>query len=245
MKITVVKDYEEMSRAAALFIEEDVRNHPQLTLGLATGGTPLGTYRHLVRGYEERGVDYSRVTTFNLDEYVGLPRTHTQSYHSFMKEHLFSHMPFGKTYIPNGEAEDLKEECLAYERLIEKEGPPDIQLLGIGSNGHIGFNEPGASFDGETHVETLTETTRRSNARFFPSLEEVPTRAITMGVGSILKSRKILLLASGYRKKEAIQRLLSGESDESFPASALYHHENVTLIVDEEAYGKGVEESAE
>ncbi|SIS40883.1 glucosamine-6-phosphate deaminase [Salimicrobium flavidum] len=245
MKIKVVKDYEEMSREAALFIEKNVRENPQLTLGLATGGTPLGTYRFLAQGHRERKMDYSRVTTFNLDEYVGLPKNHEHSYHSFMQKHLFSLVPFGRTYIPNGEAADLEEECIAYERLIEKEGPPDIQLLGIGSNGHIGFNEPGASFEGETHVETLAETTRKANARFFPSPEDVPKEAITMGIGSILKSRKILLLASGLRKNEAIRRLLKGEMDESFPASALYHHENVTLIVDEEAYGKGVEDIAE
>ncbi|WP_347862146.1 glucosamine-6-phosphate deaminase [Salimicrobium sp. PL1-032A] len=242
MKVKVVKNYEEMSREAAFFIEREVRNNPESKLGLATGGTPLGTYRHLVEGYRERQVDYSGVTTFNLDEYVNLPREHEQSYHSFMEKHLFSHVPFRATYLPNGEAEDLEEECAAYEKLMETEGPIDVQLLGIGENGHIGFNEPGASFRSDTHIEKLTETTREANARFFSSMEEVPERAITMGISSILKSGKILLLASGPQKADAIEHLLSGDIDETFPASALYHHADVTLIVDEDAYRKGVDE---
>ncbi|SDJ31746.1 glucosamine-6-phosphate deaminase [Salimicrobium halophilum] len=243
MKVKVVKDYEEMSQEAAYFLEDEVKNNPASKLGLATGGTPRGTYHHLVKGYRERGVDYSQVTTFNLDEYVNLPRNHEQSYHTFMEKHLFSHIPFHATYLPNGQAEDLEAECAAYEKLIETEGPPDVQLLGIGENGHIGFNEPGASFGSTTHIAELTDTTRQANARFFSSLEEVPKQAITMGISSILKSKKILLLVSGSAKEAAIERLLTGEVDEGFPASVLYRHADVTLIVDEDAYRKDVDES--
>ncbi|SIS81336.1 glucosamine-6-phosphate deaminase [Salimicrobium salexigens] len=245
MEVIVVKNYEEMSRKAASVIEEKVNAEPDCVLGLATGGTPLGTYEQLIEGHRSRGIDYSGVTTFNLDEYVGLPRDHSQSYHTFMQEQLFSHIPFLNTYIPNGEAEDLDKECREYEALLDKEGPANIQLLGIGSNGHIGFNEPGASFEAGTHVEKLDQVTREANARFFPSLEAVPTEAVTMGIASILKSEEILLLASGANKQEAIRRLLKGEVGEMFPASALYNHKHVTLIVDEEAYGKGVDASAE
>ncbi len=238
MKVIVADNYEQLSAMAAEVIEDQVNMKSGSVIGLATGGTPLGTYKHLIKGFRERSVDYSQVSTFNLDEYVGLDENHPKSYHQFMQQNLFNHLNINqsRTYIPNGNAESLDEECLLYEQLIEEIGPPDLQLLGIGENGHIGFNEPGSSFQGITHIEQLDESTREANARFFNSVEEVPLEAITMGIGSILKSNAILLLASGEHKSKAISRLLEGEADEQFPASALLEHPNVTLVVDRAAY---------
>ncbi|RWZ60620.1 glucosamine-6-phosphate deaminase [Halobacillus fulvus] len=244
MKIIVTKDYESLSLRACQLIEEEVERRPDAVLGLATGSTPLGTYKQMIRSYKHGRTDYQHVTTFNLDEYVGLTGDHPQSYRFFMEEQLFKYLnvPSNHTYIPNGTADDMEEECERYERLIDEIGPPDLQLLGIGQNGHIGFNEPGTPFDSETHLIKLAESTRKANARFFDTLEDVPTRAITMGIRSILKSKRILLLASGERKAEAIYRLLNEVVDEKFPASSLNRHADVTLIVDEKAYHK-VEET--
>ncbi|MCD5325883.1 MULTISPECIES: glucosamine-6-phosphate deaminase [Pontibacillus] len=238
MNIIVTKDEQEMSQKAADLLQQRNKPESECVLGLATGGTPLGTYQELIRRYESGEMDFSNVTTLNLDEYVGVPKSHPQSYRSFMQENLFKHvnMDTRKAHIPDGQAVDLKEECARYEALIEEVGPPDIQLLGIGHNGHIGFNEPGSSFESETHVVELADSTREANARFFTSIEEVPTKAITMGIQSIMKAKKIVLIASGEKKADAIQKLLSQDVSEDFPASALHRHPDVTLIVDLAAY---------
>ncbi|KIL49533.1 glucosamine-6-phosphate deaminase [Jeotgalibacillus soli] len=238
MNIIVADHYEALSKEAAKIIEEQLQTKLGSVLGLATGSTPLGLYEELIQGHRERDVSYKHVHTLNLDEYVGLDKHHPQSYHVFMNKRLFNHIniPLKQTHIPSGDASSLLDECKRYELVIDEVGPPDIQVLGIGQNGHIGFNEPGSSFAGITHITELAHSTREANARFFSSPEDVPTHAITMGIKSILKSKHILLLASGAKKAAAIQRLLTGEANEAFPASALYGHPNVTLIVDKEAY---------
>ncbi|MCA0970911.1 glucosamine-6-phosphate deaminase [Halobacillus litoralis] len=245
MNIIVTETKEQLSEQACSIFEAQVKADPESVLGLATGSTPLGTYEKLIEGYKKGNADYQRVKTLNLDEYVGLGPDHPESYRTFMEENLFGHLNIdaANTYIPDGTADDLEKECLRYEEVIEKVGPPDIQLLGIGENGHIGFNEPGSSFDTPTHIVELAASTREANARFFPSIEDVPKQAVTMGIRSILKSKRIVLIASGERKARAIERLLAGEIDEAFPASALKNHDDVTLIVDRNAYqfvdGKG------
>ncbi|MGP4067095.1 glucosamine-6-phosphate deaminase [Halobacillus sp. B29] len=240
MKIWVSQDYQSLSQKACGVIEDEVTRNPAAVLGLATGSTPLQTYHEMVEGYKRRSVDYRHISTINLDEYVGLGEKDPQSYHFFMKKHLFDKININpaRTYIPNGLAEDLEDECRRYEQLIDQIGPPDLQILGIGENGHIGFNEPHTSFKSETHMIKLAESTRKANARFFESLENVPRKAITMGIQSILKSKKILLLASGENKAEAISSLLKEPPSEDMPASALCYHEDVTLLVDKEAYKK-------
>ncbi|MEL3971150.1 glucosamine-6-phosphate deaminase [Rossellomorea oryzaecorticis] len=245
MKIIVKDNYKGLSRFAAECIQKQVQYNPGSVLGLATGSTPLGLYERLVQDYKVGGTDYSKVSTINLDEYVGLSKTHPQSYHMFMKENLFSlvNIASRNTYIPDGKAKHLEEECKRYDRIINTIGPPDLLILGIGENGHIGFNEPGSSFEGQTHIVELKESTRRANARLFSSIEEVPKQAITMGIKSILYSKKILLLASGEKKKEAIGQLLTGKIDEQFPASALHLHPNVTVVVDELAYNRQISEA--
>ncbi|GGD11164.1 glucosamine-6-phosphate deaminase [Pontibacillus salipaludis] len=240
MKIIVTKDDQEMSQKAADLLQQCMEENEESVLGLATGGTPRGTYQELIRRYKAGELDFSHVTALNLDEYVGVDKDHPQSYHTFMKEQLFQHVNIDieKAHIPNGQAPNLQEECERYEALIEQVGPPHIQLLGIGHNGHIGFNEPGSSFTSETHVVELAESTRVANARFFESKSDVPSQAITMGIQSIMKSERIVLIASGEKKADAIRRLLSQEVSEDFPASALHSHPDVTLIVDLSAYQK-------
>ncbi|OCA91706.1 glucosamine-6-phosphate deaminase [Pseudobacillus wudalianchiensis] len=240
MKIIKVKDYKELSETAARLILEKVRANPQLVLGLATGGTPEGMYEQLVTDHRTAGTSYQQITTFNLDEYAGLPREDRNSYYTYMRQQLFDHIdiPEENVHLPNGETEDLQAECRHYEQLIKEAGDVDLQILGIGGNGHIGFNEPGTSFDSVTHVVTLDESTREANARYFSSLDEVPTHAVTMGIQTIMRAKEIVLLVSGESKADAIVRLLTEEANESFPASALLTHPNVTLIVDEEALKK-------
>ncbi|WP_353477918.1 glucosamine-6-phosphate deaminase [Halobacillus sp. ACCC02827] len=239
VQLIIVDDYKKMSERAKDIIVHQIDKKPETVLGLATGGTPIGTYKELIRANGENTVDFSKVSTINLDEYIGLDEEHPKSYRYFMKNELFLHINIDEanTYVPKGTCEDLDKECRRYESLIEDIGPPDLQLLGIGENGHIGFNEPGSSMESETHVVELTPSTRTANARFFNTKEEVPTHAITMGIRSIMKSERILLLASGKRKRKAIARLLEGEVDVNFPASVLMNHPNVTLILDKEAYG--------
>ncbi|GEL77775.1 glucosamine-6-phosphate deaminase [Tenuibacillus multivorans] len=232
MKKINVKSYEELSRIAAGFVSDLILAKPDATLGLATGSTPVGLYNQLIAMVQKRDIRFSQVKTFNLDEYVGLNRSHPQSYFRFMQEHLFEKVdiPFYQIHIPNGEAIDLQEECQRYERLIEENGPIDLQILGLGVNGHIGFNEPGTSFNSRTHVVSLAPSTREANARFFSSIEDVPDQAITMGIDTIMRSRHIVLLAYGDRKQEAIRRLFDGDVDEDFPASILKKHPNVTVL---------------
>lgn len=237
MKIIEVKNYQQMSERAAQYIIEKVSMFPKLKLGLATGSTPIGTYQKLIEDHQKNGTSYQRVTTFNLDEYIGLAGNHPNSYRYFMNQQLFDHIDIKKTrtYVPSGVAVDLKRECQHYEDLIEEHGGIDLQILGIGSNGHIGFNEPGTSFHSKTHIVDLAPSTIKANARFFNRVENVPTRAITMGISTIMKSKEILLLISGESKSEAVLRLLTGEVTESFPASVLKNHPYVTIIADEAA----------
>lgn len=237
MKIIEVQDYAEMSQRAAEYIIEKIKQNPQITLGLATGGTPVGTYQRLIDDHQQNGTSYREITTFNLDEYVGLSGDNKNSYRYFMDEQLFNHVNINKekTHVPSGISKDLAEECQQYEQSLDQHGGIDLQVLGIGSNGHIGFNEPGTSFQTTTHVVDLAPSTIEANARFFNSVEEVPTKAVTMGIATIMKSKEILLLVSGESKNAAVQELLNGEVTEEFPASILKNHPGVTIIADKAA----------
>lgn len=237
MKIYAAKDYEDLSRQAANLISAQIIMKPNAVLGLATGSTPVGAYSQLIRRFEEGNLDFSHVWSVNLDEYKGLSGDHDQSYRYFMNHNLFDHVNIDKenTYVPDGLAEDAEAECVRYDALIRKLGGTDLQLLGIGGNGHIGFNEPCDVFEKGTHVVTLTEATRQSNARFFNSIEEVPTHALTMGIGGIMSAKKILLLASGEAKAKALYDSCFGPVTPGVPASVLQLHGDVTVIADEAA----------
>ena len=237
MLVLVTKDYDEMSKEAAKRVAAMVRKKPDCVLGLATGSTPIGLYKELVRMHKEEGLDFSKVTTFNLDEYVGLPPEHNQSYHYFMWENLFKHINIDprNVYIPQGMAENVDEFCEWYENRIKEVGGIDLQILGIGSNGHIAFNEPGSSLGSRTRIKTLKESTRRDNARFFSSIDEVPKYAITMGIGTIMEAQEIILLASGKNKADALKKTVEGPITAMCPASALQLHRKATIIADEEA----------
>ncbi len=238
MKTVICKTYEEISKAAAEEIASIIKEKPKATLGLATGSTPVGMYRELINKYENGELDFSEVTTFNLDEYYPISKDNDQSYDYFMRKNLFDHINIsqGKTNIPNGSAADPIAECEKYENKIEENGAVDIQVLGIGQNGHIGFNEPGDYLHTVTHITDLTESTINANARFFESESDVPKKALTMGIGTILKAKKILLLANGRSKHEAISALLDDKITTAIPATLLKTHPNVILICDEEAY---------
>ena len=241
MKLIVEKNYDGISKRAAEIILEEIKRNREAILGLATGSTPIGTYRELIKAYDEKKVDFSKIVSFNLDEYIGLSPEDTNSYRYFMDDNLFKHINIKKenTYVPDGMAKDLGEYCKAYDRLIEEKGGIDIQILGIGSNGHIAFNEPNESLALGTNVVDLKESTIKDNARFFDSIEAVPKKAITMGIGSIFKAKKIILLASGESKREIMNQLLNNsEITTKLPASILLLHRDVTVIVDEKAYGK-------
>jgi len=254
MRVIICEDYAQLSKTAAQIIARQVRSKPTTVLGLATGSTPLGTYRELIRMHREEGLDFSRVTTFNLDEYLGLPPDHPQSYHKFMWDNLFSKINIDpqRVHIPNGLAEDLDAECRNYEEAIRQAGGIDLQLLGLGRDGHIGFNEPSSSLGSRTRIKTLTEETVRDNARFFEREEEVPRFAITMGVGTIMEARKILLLAAGQSKAQAVKATIEGPVTAEFTASVLQLHPRVGIVIDEDAssllkrrsYYKYVEEKA-
>lgn len=237
MKIIKVSNSTELAKAAGDMIAEKVRANPEIVLGLATGGTPIGTYEYLIEDHKKNGTSYSKASSVNLDEYIGLPKTDPNSYYSFMKTNLFDHLDIqpDRTFIPDGSAADLEAECANYEKKIAGLGGVDLQLLGIGRNGHIAFNEPGTSFESRTHVISLAEDTIKDNARFFSSPEDVPTKAITMGIATILESKEIILLAYGKSKAEALHSLVKGEITEDFPASVLQRHGNVTIIADEDA----------
>lgn len=232
MEIIKVNSYEEMSQKASEILQKQLLEKQNSVLGLATGSTPIGLYEHLIELNKEGKISFKDVVTFNLDEYVGLERTHNQSYYYFMQEQLFKHVDIKEEniHIPSGVAEDLEAECKRYEEQLKALGPVDLQVLGVGVNGHIGFNEPGTDFSSRTHIVELDQSTREANARFFNNIDEVPTHAITMGIQSIMDSKKILLLAFGESKKDAIERLLSGEVTEDLPVSVLNKHSNVTVI---------------
>lgn len=238
-----MNDYQEMSATASTYIGNQIRNNRHLILGLATGGTPKKTYELLIEDHKKNGTSYRNVTSFNLDEYIGLSQEDHNSYHYYMNQSLFKYIDMNpkNIYIPNGLAENIEGECEEYEQKITAQGGIDLQLLGIGANGHIGFNEPGTSFSSQTHIVELTSSTRMANARFFDSIQQVPTHAITMGIASIMASKEILLLISGEEKRDALKRLLTEEAPtENFPASILRKHPCVTIIADKEAL-KGLE----
>ncbi|MDA3130882.1 glucosamine-6-phosphate deaminase [Aliibacillus thermotolerans] len=237
MHIIKVKNDRELSDKASDFLLEEIKRNPKAVLGLATGSTPEGTYRELIKKIKKEKLDVSQLTTINLDEYVGLSEDHPSSYHAYMNHHLFKPLGLTKeqTHIPKGDAPDLEAETKRFERIIQECGGIDFQLLGIGENGHIGFNEPGTSFDSRTQVVDLKPSTIEVNSRFFDNKEEMPRRALTLGIASIMESRRILLLASGERKQPAMKRLIEGPVDEQFPASVLKNHPHFTLIADEAA----------
>ena len=237
MKIIEAKDYKDMSRKAANIISAQVIIKPDCVLGLATGSSPLGTYDQLADWYHKGDVDFSRVTTVNLDEYRGIDRTNEQSYYYFMHKNFFDRVNINpeNTHVPNGMEPDAEKECKAYEELIRSYGGIDLQLLGLGHNGHIGFNEPSDCFAKTTHCVDLTESTIEANKRFFASADEVPKQAYTMGIGTILLARKIVIVVSGEDKAEIVRRAFYGEVTPKVPASILQLHTDVTLVADRAA----------
>jgi|SRR5690625_2658268 len=215
---------------------EKIKKNPNINLGLATGGTPVPLYEKLIEDYKKNQTNYENVKTFNLDEYIGLPEGHEQSYRTFMNNIFFNHVNINlaNTHIPSGNVKDLNEEALRYDKLLI-DNPIDVQLLGIGTNAHIGFNEPGSSFDSNTIIVDLTQETRDANVRFFDDMKDVPTKAITMGIGSILKAKEIILVATGEHKAEAIKNTIEGPITKDVPASILQAHDNVSIYLDKKA----------
>lgn len=240
MKIYKAKDYKDMSRKAANIISAQMIMKPNCVLGLATGSTPIGTYDQLVEWYNKGDLDFSEVTTVNLDEYKGLPRTNDQSYYYFMHQHLFDRVNIDpeRTNVPNGMEPDAEKECGRYEELIRSLGGVDLQLLGLGHNGHIGFNEPGEAFEKETHCVDLTESTIEANKRFFASGGDVPKQAYTMGIKTIMQAKKILIVVNGENKADIVERAFFGPVTPEVPASILQLHNDVTLVGDEAALAK-------
>lgn len=240
MEVIIKTKYDEMSRAAAQVVADVLNAKPNAVLGMATGSTPLGLYKELVRMHKEEGLDFSQVTTFNLDEYVGLPVDHDQSYHYFMHENFFKHVnvPTQNIYIPSGTTNNYKAFCQWYEERIEESGGVDIQILGIGSDGHIAFNEPTSSLSSRTRLKTLAKPTIDDNSRFFKKRQDVPIYAITMGVGTILESRKLLLVANGKGKADAIAQMIEGPVTSMITASAMQLHESAHVFIDDDAASK-------
>ncbi|MCI9505658.1 MAG: glucosamine-6-phosphate deaminase [Oscillospiraceae bacterium] len=240
MKIYVTEDYQSMSRKAANILSAQVILNPTCVLGLATGSSPVGMYKQLIEWYKRGDVDFSEVRTVNLDEYVGLAPDHDQSYRYFMQSNFFDHINIKpeNTNLPNGQAADLAAECKRYNQVIHSQGGIDMQLLGMGHNGHIGFNEPGDTFDLETHVVDLTERTIEANARFFATPNEVPRQALTMGIKTIMQARRILVVVSGEDKADAVKAALTGPVTPKVPASILQLHPNVMLVADKAAMSK-------
>ncbi|MDQ1317554.1 MAG: Glucosamine-6-phosphate deaminase [Candidatus Poribacteria bacterium] len=240
MQVIIKENYDEMSKEAGQIIKDAMHLKPNLVLGLATGSTPIGTYKELIRMYKEGELDFSKVVTFNLDEYVGLPTTHEQSYHYFMHDNLFNHINISSTniHVPSGIAKDFAKYCQWYEDEIEKVDGVDLQVLGIGSDGHIGFNEPGTSLASRTSIVTLTEETIKDNARFFERESDVPRFAITMGVGTIMEAKCCLLVANGEKKADPVSILVEGPITSQVTASALQMHPNAIVIIDKAAASK-------
>lgn len=237
IRIYKEKDYESVSRKAANLISAQVISKPDSILGLATGTSPLGAYHQLAEWCTKKDVDFSRVISVNLDEYVGLSPDNSESYHYFMEKNFFSkvNIAMENTHVPNGHVSDLEEACKAYDSLIQDLGGIDLQLLGIGSNGHIGFNEPGKSFLLDTHIVQLTESTIKANSRLFSRIDDVPRRAITMGIRNIFQAAKIVLIATGQNKADALYRSFMEPITPEVPASILQLHTNVSIVADEEA----------
>ena len=235
MKFILAHDYEELSNLAADIIADVIKTKPNCVLGLATGSSPVGTYKRLIEDNKSGKLDFSAVTSVNLDEYVGLDGTNDQSYRYFMDNNLFNFVNIDKekTFVPNGCADNLKAEGEAYDKMIKDLGGIDIQLLGIGLDGHIGFNEPDSVFTAATHEVVLDESTIKANARFFENEEEVPKKAITMGMMSIMQAKKVLLIANGAAKKDILNKSFEGPVDPMIPASILQLHPDVTVIFSE------------
>lgn len=241
MNLIVGKNYDDMSKTAAKIIANKIHENPNVVLGLATGSTPIGTYKELIKMCKEGSLDFSKVTSFNLDEYVSLDGSSPYSYRYFMNENFFDHINIDKnnTFVPDGKAEDLEECCKAYESKVEEAGGIDIQLLGIGENGHIAFIEPDSDLPMDTCIVKLTDDTIKVNSRFFDSIDEVPKTAVSMGIRSIMKAKSIVLLANGERKADAIRNIINCKGiSTQVPASLLMLHPDFTIIVDEDAYGK-------
>jgi len=239
MEVVICSSYDELSKLAAEAVAEVIRNKPNAVIGLATGSSPLGLYKELIRMHKEDGLDFSQVTSFNLDEYVGVAPDHEQSYRRFMNENLFEgiNIDIAKTNVPDGLAKDYEAFCKAYEGKIAAAGGIDVQVLGIGSDGHIAFNEPGDSLASRTHTVTLNEQTIEDNARFFEKKEDVPIYACTMGVGTVLDARKCVLVANGKGKVKAVAAMLEGPISSMCTASALQMHNDTQVFLDEEATG--------
>ncbi len=238
MRVIITKDYDAMSRRAAGFVRELIERKPDAVIGFATGSTPIGLYRELIRMHREEGLDFSKIVTFNLDEYIGLPKDHPESYHTFMWENLFKHINVNPSnvHIPDGTVPDVEAYCEWYEERIKKFGGIDLQILGIGRDGHIGFNEPGSSLGSRTRIKTLAKETLEDNARFFGGdINKVPKQAITMGVGTIMEAKVLLLLASGKKKAEAVKKTVEGPITAMVPASIMQLHPKAILILDQEA----------
>jgi len=236
MEIIISETYEQMSQVAARVVARTLNSKPNAVLGLATGSTPLGLYQELVRMHRAEGLDFSQVTTFNLDEYVGLREDHRQSYHYFMHENLFQHIniPRQNIHIPSGTTDNYEAFCRWYEERIKQCGGIDLQILGIGSDGHIAFNEPTSSLGSRTRIKTLAKQTIEDNARFFDSADEVPVYAITMGVGTIMEARKVVLLANKKSKAAAVAAAIEGPVTSMITASALQLHPNSMFLLDNE-----------
>lgn len=237
MRVIKAKDYDDISRKVANILSAHVILNPSCILGLATGSTVLGIYRQLIDWYRKGDLDFSEVATVNLDEYVGLDGEDEQSYRYYMNHNLFEqvNIRMEATYLPNGKSKDIESECRSYEYKIKSLGGIDVQLLGLGHNGHIGFNEPDEAFEQLTHCVTLDNNTRQANARFFNSIDEVPTYAITMGIKTIMQARQIVLAVSGKSKADILKRVLYGEVTPSVPGSILQMHPNVIVVADQEA----------
>mgnify|MGYP003206603107 CR=1 FL=1 len=237
MVIYKAKDYQDMSRKAANIISAQIIMKPNCVLGLATGSSPVGTYKQLIEWYKKGDLDFSQVTSVNLDEYKGLSPENDQSYRYFMNTNLFDHVNIDKTrtFVPDGLEADSEKACNDYNAVIRKQGGVDLQLLGLGHNGHIGFNEPGAAFEKETHCVDLTESTIEANKRFFASADDVPKQAYTMGVGTILRAKAILLVVSGKDKAAALNAVVNGPITPQVPGSVLRLHPNVIIVADEDA----------
>ena len=240
MRIYRAKDYEEMSRRAAGIVSAQIIMKPDCVLGLATGSTPVGLYKQLIEWYRNGDLDFSGVRTVNLDEYKGISRENDQSYYYFMHQNLFDHVniPAENTHLPDGMEPDSEKECGRYEELIRSMGSVDLQLLGIGHNGHIGFNEPSDVFDKQVHCVNLTQSTIEANKRFFASAKEVPRQAYTMGIQTIMRSKKILIIANGEGKADIVRDAFFGPITPMVPASVLQLHNDVTLVADEAALSK-------
>ncbi|HKK82697.1 MAG TPA: glucosamine-6-phosphate deaminase [Atribacterota bacterium] len=237
MNVVIVRNYHELSVQATQLVADQITNKKNTVLGLASGQTPIGMYQELINMFKRGKIDFSEVVTFNLDEYYGLAPEHPQSYYYYMWNTLFKHINIKKEniYLLNGMPENIKQECNQYEYLIQKNGGIDLQILGIGDNGHLGFNEPAIGLNSKTHLVNLSEETIQANSHYFNNIQEIPKQAITMGIGTIMKAKKIVLLASGRKKSHAIEKTINGPVSTEVPATILQLHPDVKLLIDKEA----------